>query len=102
MRGDQYKYTTYYGLWDTDELYDIRKDPGETTNLIADPKFRDIAKQFENQLYTMLEEQGGMAFPLSQPRGGSQNKRLAPRGGQQASDFPHHLVVPEPINRNAQ
>lgn len=102
LRGDQYKYTTYYGLWDTDELYDIRKDPGETTNLIADPQFRDIAKQFENQLYTMLEEQGGMAIPLNQPRGGSQNKRLAPRGGQQASDFPHHLVVPEPINRNAQ
>ena len=101
LRGDQYKYTTYYGLWDTDELYDIREDPGETTNLIADPHFRDIAKRFENQLYTMLEEQGGMAIPLNQPRGGSQNKRLAPRGGQQASDFPDQLVVPEPINRNA-
>ena len=24
LRGDQYKYTTYYGLWDTDELFDIQ------------------------------------------------------------------------------
>jgi N-acetylglucosamine-6-sulfatase len=102
LRGDQYKYITYYGLWDTDELYDIQQDPGETRNLIADPQFRDIAKRFENQLYSMLDEQGGMYIPLNQPRGGSQNKRLAPRGGQQASDFPGHLVVPQPINQNAQ
>ena len=32
LRGDRYKYITYYGLWDTDELYDIRSDPGETKN----------------------------------------------------------------------
>ncbi len=101
LRGDQYKYITYYGLWDTDELYDIRNDPGETKNLIADPKFKDIATQFENQLYAMLDDQGGMFIPMNQPRGGYQNKRLSGRGGNQASDFPANLVVDEPINRNA-
>ncbi len=102
LRGDQYKYITYYGLWDTDELYDIKNDPGETKNLIADPQFRQVARQFENQLYTMLDDQGGMYIPLNQPRGGSQNKRLSTRGGNNASNFPSHLVVGDPINRNAQ
>jgi N-acetylglucosamine-6-sulfatase len=101
LRGNRYKYITYYGLWDTDELYDIQKDPGETTNLIADPDYRQISKRFENQLYTMLDDQGGMYIPLNQPRGGSQNKRLSTRGGDGASDFPAHMVVEEPINRNA-
>ena len=29
--------STYYGLWDTDELYDLQADPGETRNLLHDP-----------------------------------------------------------------
>ena len=93
--------TTYYGLWDTDELYDIRKDP-KTTNLIADPQFRDIAKQFENQLYTMLEEQG--AWPSPQPaqrRFPSKTSAWRLEVGNRHR-ISHHLVVPEPINRNAQ
>ena len=27
MRGARYKYIRYYGIWDTDELYDLRADP---------------------------------------------------------------------------
>ena len=38
LRGDRYKYITYYGLWDTDELFDIQSDPMEQKNLIHDPK----------------------------------------------------------------
>ncbi len=34
LRGDRFKYITYYGLWDVDELYDLTTDPGETKNLI--------------------------------------------------------------------
>ena len=101
LRGDQYKYITYYGLWDTDELYDIKSDPTESKNLIAQPKFRGIAKQMENKLYSMLGEKGGMFIPLNQPRGNSQNKRLGSRGGKKAADFPAPLVVDKPINTNA-
>ena len=102
LRGDQYKYITYYGLWDTDELYDIKNDPAESRNLLHDPKFTPIAKTMENRLYEMMDEMGGMFVPLNQPRGGSQNKRLRSRGGDQAADFPGPLVVDEPIHRNAQ
>lgn len=101
LRGDRYKYITYYGLWDTDELYDIKADPMETTNLIAQPKYRKIAKAMENRLYGIMAEEGGMFIPLNQPRGNSQNKRLGTRGGDKAADFPDNLVVDEPINKNA-
>ena len=102
LRGDTYKYITYYGLWDTDELYNIAEDPGETKNLIHDPKFKDIVKKMDDRLYAMMDEMGGMYVPLNQPRGGSQNKRLRGRGGDEASNFPPPLVLDEPIHKNAQ
>lgn len=101
LRGDRYKYITYYGLWDTDELYDLQADPQERVNLIHEPKHRALVKKMEDKLYGMLAEAGGMAIPLNQPAGGSQNKRLAPRDGKKASDFPDALVVEKPINTNA-
>ena len=51
LRGDQYKYTTYYGLWDTDELFDIKADPMEQNNLIHNP---DFAETMEPVSYTHL------------------------------------------------
>lgn len=101
LRGNQYKYISYYGLWDTDELYDIQADPGETRNLIADPNFARTAKDMEARLYGMMDDTGGMQIPLNAPRGGSANKRLATRDGHQATDFPAHFVLEEPVNRNA-
>ncbi len=101
LRGDQYKYITYYGLWDADELYDIKNDPAESQNLLHDPKYSQVAKSMENKLYQMMDEMGGTEIPLNQPRGNSQNKRLRSRGGEKAADFPPSMVVDEPANRNA-
>lgn len=101
IRGDRYKYITFYGLWDADELYDIQNDPDERHNLLYEPKYKQIAKDLETQLYEMMDELGGMQVPLNAPRGSSQNKRLRTRGGQHASDFPAPLVVDKPINRDA-
>ena len=33
LRGDRYKYTTYYGVWDSDELFDIQKVNVEGPNM---------------------------------------------------------------------
>ncbi|MYG01958.1 MAG: sulfatase [Acidobacteriia bacterium] len=102
LRGDRFKYITYYGLWDTDELYDLQADPGETKNLLHDPAYADTAKQMETNLYEMMAELGGLAIPLNMPRGSSQNKRLRHRGGKKAADFPEPMVLDEPVHRNAQ
>ena len=101
LRGDRFKYITYYGLWDTDELYDLTTDPGEINNLIHDPNYKAIAKEMENHLYAMLDEKGGMQIPMNQPAGNSQNKRWDDRGGNEAADFPAAIVVDEPINKQA-
>jgi N-acetylglucosamine-6-sulfatase len=101
LRGDQYKYITYYGLWDADELYDIKNDPTESKNLINDPECAQIARKLEDELYQRMAELGGMEIPLNQPRGRSQDKRLRSRGGEKAADFPPWMVLDEPVNRNA-
>lgn len=101
LRGDRFKYITYYGLWDTDELYDLQADPTESKNLIHEPQFAKIAKQMEDRLYEMLGDAGGMDIPMNQPSGNSQNKRWYDRGGQHAADFPKAIVVEDPINKQA-
>ncbi len=102
LRGDRFKYITYYGLWDTDELYDLQADPGEMRNLLHDASYAETVQEMENRLYAMMAELGGMAIPLNAPRGNSQNKRLRSRAGKKAGDFPEPFVLDEPIHRNAQ
>jgi N-acetylglucosamine-6-sulfatase len=101
LRGDRFKYITYYGLWDVDELYDLKTDPGETNNLINNPDYKTVAKDLENRLYSMLGDAGGMDIPMNQPRGNSQNKRWEERGGKEAAEFPKSIVVEKPLNRQA-
>ncbi len=102
LRGNQYKYTTYYGLWDTDELFDIKADPMEQNNLIHNPKFARQRAEMQSRLYEMMEELGGMNIPMNAPRGRQQNKRLRSRGvqgrsGEKAADFPEAMIVEEPL-----
>lgn len=102
LRGDRYKYITYYGLWDTDELYDLIEDPDESRNLLHDPEHAQTAREMETRLYEMMAELGGMEIPMNAPRGSSQNKRLRQRGGKKAADFPEPFVLDTPVHRNAQ
>lgn len=101
LRGNRFKYITYYGLWDADELYDIQSDPGELQNLFGDPQYSETAAAMEKRLYEMMGELGGMEIPLNAPRGRAQNKRLRGRAGDDAATFPLPFVVDEPINTNA-
>ncbi|MDE2657887.1 MAG: sulfatase [Verrucomicrobiota bacterium] len=104
LRGDQYKYTTYYGVWDTDELFDIQADPMEQKNLIHDRSFAKTKTAMQKRLYEMMDELGGMNIPINPPRGNQQNKRLRSRGvhgqgGEQAADFPEAMIVDEPLRK---
>jgi len=93
VRGARYKYIRYYGLWDTDELYDLRDDPLEARNLIRDPAHRDVAARLNRELFDTLDSTSGMYIPLAPDRGGSQNLRR--RGASDAAGFAPYFFAPE-------
>jgi N-acetylglucosamine-6-sulfatase len=64
VRSDKFKYIRYYGIWDTNELYDLENDPNETTNLINKPEYADIVKKMAGELFDWLEQTKGMQIPL--------------------------------------
>lgn len=41
-----------------EELYDIRKDPGNVNNLALDPEYKEVTRAFREQLHRFLEETG--------------------------------------------
>ena len=86
LRTDDYKFIYYFGIWDTDELYDMRSDPLERVNLINSPEHQQVVREMGTQLFAELERTGGMYIPLYPNRGNSQNLRN-PEGSPPA-DFP--------------
>ncbi len=64
VRTDRYKFIRYHGLWDTDELYDVKADPSEMNNLINDPVQKDTVRDLKDRLFTWLEKTEGLQIPL--------------------------------------
>jgi N-acetylglucosamine-6-sulfatase len=95
LRTDRFKYIHYHGIWDTDELFDLQADPHESKNLVADPAHQATLRALNTQLFTLLEQTGGMFIPLYPDRGFTANKRR--EGGSRAADFPKGFYVkPQP------
>ena len=99
LRSDQYKYISYYGLWDTDEFFDIQADPGEQNNLVRSSQHKKIQREMENRLYEMMADLGGMDIPMNPPKGNSNNKRYRARGGESAADFPANVVTDHALKK---
>lgn len=64
VRTDRYKYITYNGVWDINELFDLQNDPYEMNNLIRDPAHRQIGLDLKKDLYNWLEQTKGLQIPL--------------------------------------
>ncbi len=64
VRTDKYKYIRYWGIWDSNELYDIENDPNETTNLITRPEYKSTVQKMAKELFSWLGETNGMQIPL--------------------------------------
>lgn len=92
LRGDRYKYIHYHGIWDTDELFDLKDDPLETRNLIDSPDHRQIGKELNQKLFTLLGSTSGLFIPLYPDRGGQFNLRH--RGRSTTAPFPEKLLRP--------
>jgi N-acetylglucosamine-6-sulfatase len=75
VRTDRYKYIHYHGIWDIDELYDLKEDPTEMNNLVDSPEHQKLIKQLNNRMFDWLEKTDGMLIPLRRDSGGQQNKR---------------------------
>ena len=90
IRGEQFKYINYYGLWDINELYDLRNDPLETRNLVYDPKYKETVDRLREQLFGVLERTDGMSIPLKANRWGQQNLRREDKA--KPAEFPKELI----------
>ena len=69
LRGDRYKYIRYHGIWDKDELYDLKTDPQELQNLIREENHQDRIRHMNQALFDLLEESKGESIPLQRDRG---------------------------------
>jgi N-acetylglucosamine-6-sulfatase len=94
LRGAQYKYIHYYGIWDIDELYNLQEDPLETNNLIGNPNYKDVVKTMNKQLFDVMQDTGAMSIPLFRDSGGQSNLR-GPKDSAPAS-FPADLLKSPP------
>jgi N-acetylglucosamine-6-sulfatase len=56
VRNKEWKFITYPGINETDELYNIVKDPYEMKNLISDPQCADIVKKMKARLAQLIKE----------------------------------------------
>jgi len=79
LRTDQHSYMHYHGIWDLDELYDIRKDPDQRNNLLAgvrlttqggrldnriqDPELKQLVAGLQGRMKRILSETGGRVEP---------------------------------------
>jgi len=90
LRGDRYKLIQYHGIWDTDELYDIKNDPKEMNNLINEPGYEDLAAKMRDDLYNRLKETNGLVIPLGHKKGEGANLRK--RTGSKQAEFPTRLM----------
>lgn len=90
LRTDRFKYIHYYGIWDTDELYDLIADPLETRNLIDSPAHTARVAELNKKLFDVLETTQGMFIPLYRDRGKPMNLRR--RDGSPAAEFPPELL----------
>jgi N-acetylglucosamine-6-sulfatase len=90
LRGSRYKYIHYNGIWDTDELYDLEKDPMEANNLIRDKDHQEIVGQMNKELFDQLKRSNGMYIPLNADSGEQSNLRN--KSGSEAAPFPSYLL----------
>lgn len=91
QRGDL-KYIQYYGVYDTDELYDLAKDPDEMHNLIDDPAYLQAKIDLRKALFEQLaNREGRHVIPYTQRQSIGSVRRN--RDGPGAAPFPDKWLV---------
>ena len=92
VRTDEYKYIQPYGIWDTEELYNIKEDPQETNNLIASEDHLSVVIEMRKKLYDQMSDQKGEHnIKYSEVKSEGATFRLATTG-KKAADFPERWL----------
>jgi arylsulfatase A-like enzyme len=87
LRTDHYKLIQYHGIWDREELYDLRSDPQEMHNLINDPEYLEVRVRMRKELYRQqANNQGEHVVPYTEKWGPGAHYRN--RDGSKAARFP--------------
>ena len=79
LRTDQYSFMQYHGLFDIDELYDVRQDPDQMNNLLANvrttteagrlfqrirnPEQKALVADLQTRMARILQQTGGRREP---------------------------------------
>ena len=88
---DEIKYIQYHGLWDLEELYDLKLDPKERENLILDPRYRNQLIDLRQGLFqALLNKRGQSVVPFTEKR--AQGLRFRHEGGSKSAPFPPSFV----------
>ena len=66
----------YHGIWDLNELYDLKADPDERVNLIESPAHRDRVRAMNKKLFGQLEAWGAVDVEFQPPVDGQADERL--------------------------
>lgn len=64
VRSADFKYIYYNGVWDINELFDLKNDPYEMNNLIRDTSYRKKGLELKDTLFKWLQETNGLQIPL--------------------------------------
>ena len=87
LRTDDYKLIQYHGIWDTEELYDIKNDPKEMNNLVGDPQYLPIVAAMRQKLFKRLvNNQGQHVVPYTEKF--SSGAVFRERDRSKAAEFP--------------
>ncbi|OAN56597.1 sulfatase family protein [Sphingobium sp. TCM1] len=89
---DRVKYIQYHGVWDLEELYDLKSDPDEMHNLIDDPRWLDTKITLRKALFDqMANSKGEHVVPYTRKTSSGLVHRSIK--GPRAADFPAQWYV---------
>ena len=89
---DRVKYIQYHGVWDLEELYDLKTDPDEMHNLIEDPQWLETKITLRKALFDQLGNgKGQHVVPYTRKTSSGLVHRDI--DGTHAADFPAEWYV---------